>query len=515
MDNSDHTQKLAYAARISQKLSGPSEAIIGFLGLLSDELERSGPDDVLEDLAKVQIAAARLGDMIAKLSKDPHDIAADEDLRARLRHDLRSPINAIIGYLEMMVEDFEGEIAPSAMQDINSILRESRLLAVRIDEVVDGAQPEQTNTDERQEAEIIAGLAQSLSGRGLNDGALTGHILVIDDEAPNREILRRQLERKGHSVTTVSSAEETFAAMATKRFDLLLLDILMPDTNGIETLEKLKADPETSEIPVVMVSGLKETGAIARCISSGAEDYLPKPIDPILLHARVDACLERMQWRAREIAFTEEIKYEKDRADTLLQSMLPAPVIVRLNNGETQIADRFDDASIIFADIVDFTPLVSRIDAGDLVQELSRIFTAFDELAATHNIEKIKTIGDAYMAASGIPAHRQDHALAAVRFSRDMLAAMADSSVSTAGLQIRVGIHSGPVIAGLIGRKRSVYDVWGETVNLASRLESSGRAGKIHISGATKQRLGKELGHLSEHEHDVKGIGRLTSYFID
>ena len=223
--------------------------------------------------------------------------------------------------------------------------------------------------------------------------------------------------------------------MATARFDLLLLDILMPDTNGIEILEKLKANPETKEIPVVMVSGLKETGAIARCISSGAEDYLPKPIDPILLHARVDACLERRQWRAREIAFTQEIKFEKDRADTLLNSMLPAPVIVRLNNGEKHIADRFEGATIIFADIVDFTPLVSRIDAGDLVKELSRIFTAFDELASIHNIEKIKTIGDAYMAASGIPAHRHDHALAAVRFSQDILKAMSDDTVSMQGFR--------------------------------------------------------------------------------
>lgn len=514
MDNSERSQKLAYAARISQKLSGPSEAIIGFLGLLSDELERSGPSGILEDLSKVQIAATRLGDMISKLSSDPRDIAADAELQARLRHDLRSPINVIIGYLEMMSEDFEDELAPSSVRDINSILREARLLAVRIDEVVDGAQPTQAETNDLQEAEIAAGLAQSLSGDGLKNTALTGHILVIDDEAPNREILRRQLERKGHTVTTVSSANETFAAMAKERFDLLLLDILMPDTNGIETLERLKADPETSEIPVVMVSGLKETGAIARCISSGAEDYLPKPIDPILLHARVDACLERMQWRAREIAFTQEIKYERDRADTLLQSMLPAPVIVRLNNGETQIADRFDGASIIFADIVDFTPLVTRIDAGDLVRELSRIFTAFDELTDIHNIEKIKTIGDAYMAASGIPAHRHDHALAAVRFSRDMLKAMSDNTISTAGLQIRVGVHSGPVIAGLIGRTRSIYDVWGETVNLASRLETSGRAGKIHISGATKQLLGEEPMDASEHVHDVKGIGRLTSYFI-
>lgn len=145
----------------------------------------------------------------------------------------------------------------------------------------------------------------------MDQTAQTGHILVIDDEAPNREILRRQLERRGHTVTTVSSASETFAAMAAERFDLLLLDILMPDTNGIETLEKLKANSEIKEIPVVIVSGLKETGAIARCISSGAEDYLPKPIDPVLLHVRVDTCLQRRQWRAREVLSRKRLNLKK------------------------------------------------------------------------------------------------------------------------------------------------------------------------------------------------------------
>ena len=179
MEKPDRSLKLAYAARISQKLSGPAEAIIGFLGLLADDLERSGPADVLEDLGKVQTAASRLGDMISKLSNDPRDIAADAQLQARLRHDLRSPINAIIGYLEMIFEDFEDELAPSAVGDINSILREARLLAVRIDEVVDGTEPAQAETDTFQQAEMAAGLAQSLSSRNQYQTAGAGHCAAV------------------------------------------------------------------------------------------------------------------------------------------------------------------------------------------------------------------------------------------------------------------------------------------------------------------------------------------------
>jgi class 3 adenylate cyclase len=211
----------------------------------------------------------------------------------------------------------------------------------------------------------------------------------------------------------------------------------------------------------------------------------------------------------------KEVRYERDRADALIYSMLPAPVIQRLNNGETRIADRFAGASIIFADIVDFTPMVARMDADDLVKELSSVFTAFDELATHHEIEKIKTIGDAYMAASGIPLHREDHASAAVSFARDVLRTMSDPAINRTGLEIRIGIHSGPVIAGLIGRKRSVYDVWGETVNLASRLESTGRAGSIQISGDTKEALSDPHQTYKPHRHTVKGVGTLTSYFLD
>jgi class 3 adenylate cyclase/CheY-like chemotaxis protein len=418
----------------------------------------------------------------------------------------------------MVIEDFEDDMRDPVLRDIQAILTEARRVAVQIDAVVDGSDPTpdtQDGADDANEAAITASLQRSLNLPRPDREIQTGHILVIDDEAANREILQRQLERKGHHVTAVGSAEETYAAMREDRFDLVLLDILMPGTNGIDVLERIKAEPAWAEIPVVMVSGLKETGAIAKCISMGAEDYLPKPIDPVLLDARVDACLERNRWRAREVAFTEEIKFEKDRADALLHSILPAPIIQRLNSGETRIADRFPGATIVFADIVDFTPLVARMDAGDLVMELSNLFSAFDDLATAHNIEKIKTIGDAYMAASGIPAVRDDHARAAIDFARDILRTMSDRAVTQAGLQIRIGIHSGPVIAGLIGKKRSIYDVWGETVNLASRLESTGRAGQIQISAATRAALGADFGPCRSHQHRVKGIGELTTYFID
>lgn len=506
--------KPAYATRIAQKLNGPSEAILGFQALLMEEVRRSGPNAALDDLQSVFKAAVHLNEMIKALAAYPDNLSADPAAQAKVRHDLRSPVNAILGYSEMVLEDFGGDLNLAARRDIEAVLNEVRRISAQIDGIT-GAEIEDEDLQDTQTDQAIAeGLARSLSRDTGTREAQIGRILVIDDELMNREILTRQLERKGHSVQAVGSAKETFEMLERERFDLFLLDILMPDTNGIEVLGRLKSEPEWREIPVVMVSGLKETDAIVKCISAGAEDYLPNPIDPVLLHARVDACLERLRWREREIEFTNQIKFEKDRADALLHAMLPAPVIHRLNDGETHIADRFESATILFADIVDFTPLVARMDASDLVRELSNLFSAFDDLATQHGIEKIKTIGDAYMAAAGIPTHRADHAHSVLIFARDIIGAMSDRSVSEADLKIRVGIHTGPVIAGLIGKKRSVYDVWGETVNLASRLEATGKAGHIQISKATKDALGPHGQHAQARDHVVKGVGKITSYFI-
>jgi class 3 adenylate cyclase len=504
----------AYAARITQHLKGPSDALIGFQTLLLEEVRRNGPQEALDDLEKVHASALHLNDMIRSLTAECRSMPQEPEAQSRIRHDLRSPINGIIGYSEMVLEDFADDLTASARHDIDAVLGEVRGLLTAIDTLFDTRDASEDAPDIAEVTALAEGLERALSQTQEAREAFAGTILVIDDEAVNREILIRQLERKGHSVRAVSSAQETFAALAEERFDLALLDILMPDVNGIEILQRIKHEAAWREMPVVMVSGLKESGAIARCISIGAEDYLPKPIDPVLLHARVEACLERARWRAREVEFTNRIQYEKDRADTLLHAMLPAPVIHRLNAGETQIADRFGSATILFADIVDFTPLVARMDAGDLVEALSRLFSSFDELATRHGIEKIKTIGDAYMAASGIPAPREDHATAVVDFARDMIAAMADFGEEHAPLQVRIGVHTGPVIAGVIGKKRSIYDVWGETVNLASRLESSGQAGLIQISEATLAALGARSGKVRPHRHSVKGIGEITSYFL-
>ena len=177
------------------------------------------------------------------------------------------------------------------------------------------------------------------------------------------------------------------------------------------------------------------------------------------------------------------------------------------------IADRFEAATIIFADIVDFTPLVARTEPATLVGHLHELFSRMDALADRHGVEKIKTIGDAYMAVVGVPQACADHADRALAFARDLIALQSAAFGTGEPLKIRVGMCSGPVIAGLIGQKRFVYDVWGETVNLASRLESSGVAGRIHISRATLGSLATRPAGAAMNKN-IKGVGNVETFLI-
>jgi DNA-binding response OmpR family regulator len=185
----------------------------------------------------------------------------------------------------------------------------------------------------------------------------TGRILVVDDIATNRDLLSRRLAQDGHRVSTADGGREALAKLEAQDFDLVLLDLMMPDVNGFEVLGRLKASSRLRDIPVIMISALDEVDSVIRCIEAGAEDYLPKPFNPVLLRARINACLERKSLRDRERRHLARIEDEKERHENLLLNVLPKPVVGRLNSGETLIADRFDDVTVLFSDLVGFTEM--------------------------------------------------------------------------------------------------------------------------------------------------------------
>ena len=195
--------------------------------------------------------------------------------------------------------------------------------------------------------------------------------------------------------------------------------------------------------------------------------------------------------------------------------MLPASIADRLRDEPGVIADAFDDATVVFADIVGFTPIGSDMAPTDLVTVLNKLFGRFDELAVRHKLEKIKTIGDGYMAVGGVPVPLADHADCAVRFALDIQVATANLAAELGmPLRVRVGIHTGPLVAGVIGRDKLAYDLWGDTVNVASRMESQGLPGRVQISETTAQRLTAEVGLEPRGTIEVRGRGPMRVLLV-
>jgi adenylate cyclase len=199
------------------------------------------------------------------------------------------------------------------------------------------------------------------------------------------------------------------------------------------------------------------------------------------------------------------------RVEALLLNILPGEIAERLQAEPNAIADHFDDVSILFADVVGFTPLAGRLDAREVVGMLDRLFTAFDELVDRYDVEKIKTIGDCYMVAAGVPRPRPDHAHALAGLALEM-GDCARTCLPGSDLRLRIGISSGPVVAGVIGRRRFLYDLWGDTVNMASRMESHGTSDEIQITRATWELLRDEFVTEPIGLVDVKGKGEVETW---
>ncbi|MFA5137981.1 MAG: adenylate/guanylate cyclase domain-containing protein [Elusimicrobiota bacterium] len=206
---------------------------------------------------------------------------------------------------------------------------------------------------------------------------------------------------------------------------------------------------------------------------------------------------------------------EQERSERLLLNILPAPIAERLKGGEGAIADGFAEASILFADIAGFTPFSHGVPPQELVGMLNKFFSRFDTLAEKHGVEKIKTIGDAYMVCAGLPIPRADHAQALAEMALDMREAVAECNRELGtSLSLRIGINSGPVVAGVIGLKKFVYDLWGDTVNAASRMESHGLPGRIQVTEATRELLKGRYELEARGPLDIKGLGRMTTYIL-
>ena len=502
----------ALLAHMRHELRTPVNAILGYSEML---LEDQPDGAACADLRKIEAAGRNLLALINEIL-DPARLGQEADLEkagARIRHDLRTPVNAIIGYSEMLLEDAEEDEASPLAADLKRIHAAGRKLLALIDDIV---RLSAGTGGEGGDAGVASMIEQAVSSiRPLGDAAPapagTGRVLVVDDNEINRDMLRRRLEREGHTVRCAENGRQALEMLRAEACDLVLLDILMPDINGYQVLEAMKGDPELRHVPVIMISALDEIDSVVRCIEIGAEDYLPKPFNPVILRARLGASLEKKRLRDREVVHLRQIEEEKKKSDELLHVILPHDIVEELKANSFVMPRRHDDVAVLFCDIVGFTPYSASRQPEEIVAALQQLFEAYEELAARHDMYKIKTIGDSFMSTAGLLQPVGNPVANAARCGLEMVEV---ARRLPAGWDVRVGIHVGPVVAGVVGRKQYLYDLWGDTVNTAARVESHGAKAGVSVSATAWERIrgvarGESLGRMP-----VKGKGEMEIFRV-
>jgi len=348
-------------------------------------------------------------------------------------------------------------------------------------------------------------------------------VLVVDDSRTLRKILIRELNSLGfHNILEAADGLEAIATVKSKPVDLMLLDMEMPELDGLGVLAQLKADDAYKALPIIVISGADQFEKTIKCIEIGAEDYLPKPFDPILLRARIFSSLEKKRLRDLDQKHLEMLNHEKQlleieqmKTEKLMLNILPRPIADRLKRGEKNISGSYPDVSILFSDLVGFTKMSSKVSATDLVKLLNDLFTRFDIRAESLGLEKIKTIGDAYMAVGGLPIPRPDHAELCADMALGMYQDLRDFNEQNGSeLNMRIGINSGPVVAGVIGFTKFSYDLWGNTVNTASRMESTAPHGRVQASPSTYEALKTSFNFEDGGLMECKGLGEIRTHLL-
>jgi adenylate cyclase len=331
-------------------------------------------------------------------------------------------------------------------------------------------------------------------------------ILLVDDIDDNVFTIARRLKQfLDPEISSAANGRLALEKLHSQPFDLVLLDVQMPELDGLAVLEQMKADMSLRDIPVIMVSAFDDFDTVLRCIKLGADDYVQKPFNAELLRARVETSLERKRLRDQEGHLVEQLRDEKARVNELLHSLLPKAIVSELKSNARPQAKRHEDVAVLFCDIVGFTEYCDRNAAEKVVSELESLVGTFELIVESYGLEKIKTIGDAFMATAGLLQYVENPALSAAECGLAMVDA---AGKHPAGWGVRVGVHQGSVVAGVMGHRSFVFDLWGDTVNVAARVAAEAEPNSVLITGTTWPFLsatsqGRALGLV-----DLKGKGK-------
>lgn len=510
----------AALAHVRHELRTPINAILGYSELMLEE----DPDPDLEaDLRKIHAAGSTLLGLVDRIL-NPSQLAGaiERDLEsyaAEVRVGLRTPVNSVIGYAEMLVESERERGRTAFTDDLERIRTAAVALLAHSDDIVAvalqapggaGVVGELTDTlgaSSRLARGVLEGMAPSLAAHGGGpEGA--GTLLVIDDNATSRDLLARQLAGYGYIVDTAADGAQALERLASTAFDMILLDVIMPVMDGVETLRRLKADPALRAVPVVMLSSLDETDAALRCLELGAEEYLSKPVPSRLLQARIEANLLLRRLRDHGRLLEERVREDGALLERILGDAFPPAAAATVSAGGT-----YRQA------IPQMAVLVCRLDPRDApagggtpAEQLAR----FGALCAR---------GEAEATARGMEAHvsHRDAFVVAVAGSDDAPgepAALADLALALldpiaapgpggGAWPVRAALHQGSAVAGVVGERRPRFDVWGEAVDTALALATQAEPGSALVSPTAQSLLNSATPLEAVGVREVPGRGRM------
>jgi adenylate cyclase len=337
--------------------------------------------------------------------------------------------------------------------------------------------------------------------------AAPGHLLVVDDNKVNRLLLGRGLEQDGHRVEFAENGLQALEKLNSGSFDLMLLDIQMPEMDGYQVLEKLTSDLRLRDIPVVITSAVEELDSVVKCIEMGAEDYLTKPIKPVLLRARINASLEKKRLR--------------DQQRELISKFATSEVAQDLEQSGFSLGGKFVEATAMFSDIRGFTGIAESQSPEDTIELLNTYYTLMFDAISGHSGVVNQIVGDGLMAIFGAPIAHPQHCELTVRAALEMIELVElfnieQSALGKVQIQIGIGIASGQVIAGYTGTtRRATYTCVGDTVNLAARLEAHTKVvgQPILIDSATRQSLSGTIQTEPQGLYQLKGKSHEVEVF--
>jgi len=358
-------------------------------------------------------------------------------------------------------------------------------------------------------------------------------ILIADDNKLVLALIKHTFvaESDKYELFTATNGKEAYEKAYEIKPDLILLDWEMPIMSGLQTLEAIKNEPLITDTPVIVITA---SDILLEAFDAGAVDFIHKPIRQNELMVRVKSTLSmfklfngivKQSEKLEQQSFAlerqkREIELEKKKADSLLLNILPYEIAEQLKNKGEVTAKHYRRVSVLFTDFKGFTKISEQLSSKEIIKELGICFEKFDDIIDKHYIEKIKTIGDAYMCAGGLPLRNKSNPIDVVLAGLQIQKFMTEfnkikKSLNQPEWLLRLGVHTGEVIAGVIGKKKFAYDIWGDTVNTASRMESSGEVGKVNISGDTYKFVKAYFDCTYRGKIKAKNKGEIDMYFVN